>query len=115
MWGRINDFRSVFYRKQGNGDGGKPHFQKSQNAFMLAPNAEGGRWAKKADMPKPNTCFSASAVNGKIYAIGGYDGQHRVSTLWEYDPVGDKWTDKKNMPTIRSALSTSVVEVDQEI
>ena len=45
-------------------------------------------WTKEADMPTPRSNLSASAVNGKIYAIGGetrHDGL-KVSTVEEYDP-----------------------------
>ncbi len=42
-------------------------------------------WTKKADMPTPRTCYT-SAVNGKIYAIGGFDGNKAISTVEEYDP-----------------------------
>jgi len=50
-------------------------------------------------------------VNGKIYAIGGGLGGPgpSVSTVEEYDPVTDTWTEKADMPTAREGVSTSVV------
>jgi len=42
-------------------------------------------WMKKADMPTARSCYT-SVVNGKIYAIGGYDGNRILSTVEEYDP-----------------------------
>ena len=33
-------------------------------------------WTKKADMPTDRAYLSSSAVNGKIYAIGGYTSAH---------------------------------------
>jgi RNA polymerase sigma factor (sigma-70 family) len=44
-----------------------------ENALFMAPQAEGGTWARKADMPTARQFLSTSEVNGKIYAIGGVD------------------------------------------
>ncbi|MHC4594939.1 MAG: Kelch repeat-containing protein [Planctomycetota bacterium] len=70
-------------------------------------------WTRKADMPTPRACVSTSAVNGKIYAIGGSPGYGQwyqgLSTVEEYDPATDTWTNKADMPTGRTYLSTSVV------
>jgi hypothetical protein len=54
--------------------------------------------------------LSTSAVNGKIYAIGGDAPGTHISTVEEYDPAADVWTKKTNMPTARSYLSSSVVD-----
>jgi N-acetylneuraminic acid mutarotase len=53
--------------------------------------------------------LSASVVNGKIYAIGGYDGNKVFSMVEEYNPKTDTWEKKTNMPTARAYFSTSVV------
>jgi N-acetylneuraminic acid mutarotase len=69
-------------------------------------------WANKTDMPTARYDFSASAVNGKIYAIGGavsFYTKIGLQTVEEYDPVTDSWTRKKDMPTGRQAFSTCVV------
>ena len=73
-------------------------------------------WTSKADMPTPTAWPSASAVNGRIYVIGGSAGgpgasqwYQGTSTVEEYDPATDTWTPKADMPTARTALSTSVV------
>jgi len=43
-------------------------------------------WTRKADMPTARSALSTSAVNGKIYAIGGYvGGGTPLSTVEEYD------------------------------
>ncbi|MGB2862097.1 MAG: kelch repeat-containing protein, partial [Sedimentisphaerales bacterium] len=69
-------------------------------------------WTLKADMPTPRRGVSTSAVNGKIYAIGGASSEPesvKFSTVEEYDPATDTWTRKADMPTPRSGLSTSAV------
>jgi hypothetical protein len=63
-------------------------------------------------MPTARACLSTSAVNGKIYAIGGtlsnpwYRG---ISTVEEYNPATNTWTKKADMPTGRTNFSTSAV------
>jgi N-acetylneuraminic acid mutarotase len=70
-------------------------------------------WTSKADMPTATVNASASAANGRIYVIGGSPGGSQwyqgISTVREYDPATDTWTPKADMPTARTALSTSVV------
>jgi N-acetylneuraminic acid mutarotase len=68
-------------------------------------------WTEKAPMPTARFILSASAVDGKIYAIGGASTMHGagLSIVDEYDPTTDTWTRKADMPTPRQWLSTSVV------
>jgi RNA polymerase sigma factor (sigma-70 family) len=81
-----------------------------QNALFMAPQA-GDTWTKKADMPTARYFLSTSVVDGKIYAIGGYDGKkNSLSTVEEYDPIANKWTKKNDMPTERWGLSTNVID-----
>ena len=66
-------------------------------------------WKRKADMPTARGCLSASALNGKIYAIGGrIPGLMTCSTVEEYDPATNTWAKKADMPTPRYWLSSSV-------
>lgn len=38
-------------------------------------------------------CYvSVSELDGKIYALGGYDGQNRQNTAERYDPKTNQWT-----------------------
>jgi len=68
-------------------------------------------WTKKASMLWSRITHSTSAVNGRIYAIGGIDWNgHLLSTVEEYDPVTDEWESKADMPTARAYVSTSVVK-----
>jgi RNA polymerase sigma factor (sigma-70 family) len=92
--------------QQMNGDGTAPSLQ---NALFMTPQAEGGTWTKKADMPTDRTQLSISEVNGKIYVIGGSSNAGVSSTVEEYDPATNKWTKKADMPTPRYFLATSVL------
>ncbi len=92
------------------GQQGSGNEQDSQNTAFPAPQAMGGIWTQKADMPTGRGGLATVAVDGKIYAIGGNpDGSNVISTVEEYDPVTDEWTKKADMPTERHALSASVV------
>ncbi len=71
--------------------------------------AEEGKWTKKAAMPTARYSLSASAVNGKIYAIGGRNEAGTLSIVEEYNPTTDTWTRKADMPTARMRLATCVV------
>ena len=70
------------------------------------------KWAQKANMPSPRSYLSASALDGKIYLIGGhtrFDGGGTAS-VQVYDPANDAWTDSPKMPTARGSLATAVVD-----
>ena len=67
-------------------------------------------WTTKASMSTARSSLTSSAVNNKIYCIGGYDGNSTLSTNEEYDPSTDTWTTKASMPTARTALTSSVVD-----
>jgi N-acetylneuraminic acid mutarotase len=73
-------------------------------------------WTMKSDMSTARYALSTSAVNGKIYAIGGNTWDHITetstffSTVEEYDPAKDTWTTMMDMPTARFHFGTSVVD-----
>ncbi len=66
-------------------------------------------WTRKADMPTPRHGLSTSVLNGRIYAISGFDGTN-MGTVEEYDPASDTWTKKADLPTLRSHVATQVVD-----
>ena len=72
--------------------------------------AEENTWIKKTDMPTARMGCGASAVDGKIYVIGGYlNNLTGLSTVEAYDPETDTWEKNADMPTPRLTLATSVV------
>lgn len=42
-----------------------------------------------------------AVVNGLLYAIGGYDGQSRLSTVEVYNPETDTWSKVASMNSQR--------------
>jgi len=72
-------------------------------------NPKTDTWTKKENMPTARLAFSASSVNGKVYAIGGWDGVNYLTIVEEYDPIINKWQRKADIPTQRLSFSTSAV------
>jgi N-acetylneuraminic acid mutarotase len=71
-------------------------------------------WWYGTSMPNAYIGRTASAVNGKIYAIGGLSSMKFRSTCLEYDlskPYGssDAWTYKSSMAAGRTRLTSAVV------
>jgi RNA polymerase sigma factor (sigma-70 family) len=84
------------------------NFKDLQTVEEYDPDID--KWTPKADMPTSRYWLSASAVNGKIYAIGGLTvDMVALSTVEEYDPAIDKWTRKTDLPRQIHTLSTNAV------
>ncbi len=64
-------------------------------------------WTTKAPMPTPRGALSAAAVNGIIYAIGGYKPNQELTVNEAYDPATNTWTTKAPMPTPRAGLTVA--------
>ena len=69
-------------------------------------------WAQRAVMPTGRSELAAAVANGRIYAIGGTDGQGNgqvtLGAVEAYDPATNAWTTRASMPTRRKALSAVV-------
>ncbi|MEK7768076.1 MAG: hypothetical protein AAB368_17740, partial [bacterium] len=61
-------------------------------------------WTSKMNMPTNRQLFGGAAVNGRFYAIGGFN-PGILSTVEEYDPATDIWTTRNPMPTARYEIS----------
>ena len=63
-------------------------------------------WTTLTPMPTARGGFGLAAVEGKIFAIGGINGNLPVSTTEEYNPQTNEWTSMMPMPTPRSGFAT---------
>ena len=91
-----------------------PLVTDAQENSIRLPTAQ---WTQKSDMPTARACFSTGIVDGKIFVIGGrkylkWDqyGDMSLSTVEMYDPETDTWEQRADMPTVRAAVSVSVVD-----
>ena len=68
-------------------------------ASFLIPGAYAQKWGTLAPFPEASEELYGVAANGKFYAFGGLGPAWTPKGLmYEYDPDGDTWTKKKNMP-----------------
>ena len=74
---------------KGDGKSIAPDLKGQENAFFMAPQAEGNTIVKKADIPSGGWLINTAVVNGKIYTIGGC-----LCVFEEYDPKTDAWGTK---------------------
>jgi hypothetical protein len=69
-------------------------------------------WTKKANMPTPRVALSTSAVNGKIYAIGGYDKFARALSIVVFHETSFTTKDE-NICFIRSLASCDIISLQR--
>jgi N-acetylneuraminic acid mutarotase len=68
-------------------------------------------WTTITPMPTARGGFGIAVVSGKIYAIGGLNGNNLpVGTTEEYDPQTNQWTSMTSMPTPRSGFAVAVFQ-----
>ena len=74
------------------------------------------RWIKRANMPTKRDNFGVGVINNHIYAIGGSgwpqvgNGGPFLTTIEEYNPKINRWDKKNEMPNLRLAFSTVVLD-----
>ena len=73
-------------------------------------------WHTVANMPTPRVAPQTAVFSNEIYVFGGYDrkgpgGELRYKkTVEMYDTQTDTWTKKRDIPTLRHAFMTAVVD-----
>jgi N-acetylneuraminic acid mutarotase len=65
-------------------------------------------WTSLTPMPTARGGLGVAVVDGKIYAIGGLNGDVPVRNNEQYDPVLNSWTVEMPMPTARSGFAIAV-------
>jgi len=93
-------------------------FTRVNAVEVYDPNSNS--WSTAASMPTARDSLATAVVNGKIYAIGGFDnGGQSVNTVEVYDPISNSWTTSSvtggtpgpvaPMPTARWGLAAAAV------
>jgi len=83
----------------------------SMECFDLDTNAWETNSANLPTMPSARASFGTTAVENKIYVVGGYDnGNLAVSTVMSFDTSSNKWEELPSMKTKRAECA--VVGVD---
>ena len=80
--------------------------------LFRAPAKAQEEWVYKNPIPMARSYCSSSVLDGKIYAIGGADGNSPVNldVLEVYDPTTDTWAVKKEMPQPRGFGGSGVAD-----
>jgi N-acetylneuraminic acid mutarotase len=61
-------------------------------------------WTERAPMPTARGALAVAESDGRLYAIGGYDGSSNRAEVEVYDPASDTWTARAPLPTPRDHL-----------
>jgi N-acetylneuraminic acid mutarotase len=71
----------------------------------------GDFWKTKAPMPTGRNGLGVAAINGVLYAVGGFSsrGASALGTVEAYDPTTNTWTAKASMPTARGYLGVAAI------
>lgn len=77
------------------------------SVYEYQPEADS--WKERAPMPTPRGALAVAEFNGKLFAIGGYDGTGNSGAVEVYDPTGNTWTTRAFLPTPRDHLATAAV------
>lgn len=51
-----------------------------------------------------------AVINRLLYAVGGFDGTHRLSSVECYNPEKDEWRSTAPMNTVRSGAGESFLD-----
>jgi N-acetylneuraminic acid mutarotase len=101
--------------------GGATKYGRFSGVYSCVPTVEvynpaTDTWTQASDMPSVRMTHSASAVDGKIYIIGGGNpavhqiGDDLPPTVDVYDPATDTWTTAADIPVPIGEHTASVVD-----
>lgn len=62
-------------------------------------------WQDAAPLPAPRSAYALTALEGKLYLFGGWDGKSYQADLFIYDPTQNRWTQGESMPYAAGYLS----------
>ncbi len=77
--------------------------------ILLIYDPKTDSWSNGTEMPTPRGALTAQFVDGKLYAIGGFNEFTRPENE-VYDPITDSWETRSEMPTPREHLASSVLD-----
>ncbi len=74
--------------------------------YLAAEN----RWVQRRPMPTARGALAAAVMDGKIFAIGGYDGERSLAVVEIYDPATDTWQSAASLSVPRDHLAAAAVD-----
>ena len=73
-------------------------------------NPEADTWESVVDMSVVRDYAAFAVLGGKIYAVGGHDGDMWLQSCERYDPATDAWEPVANMATVRSTACVAALD-----
>ncbi len=73
-------------------------------------DSETNDWLQMAPMSTPRGAHVALVMAGKLYVIGGRNGNGLISSNEVYDPATNEWTTLQPMPTAREHIAGAVID-----
>jgi N-acetylneuraminic acid mutarotase len=67
-------------------------------------------WREIAPMPAPRSQGAAVAIGGRVFIVGGAEGNRLVSPTYVYDTAADRWTMGAAIPTPRDHLAAAALD-----
>ncbi len=66
-------------------------------------------WREIAPMPAPRSQAAAVAIGGRVYIVGGAQGDRLVGPTYVYDTAADRWSTAAPLPTPRDHLAAAAI------
>lgn len=80
------------------------------NEYLPASNT----WVARSPLPNARYGVGGFSLLGKGYvACGWHLGSPQLTDLWEYDPIGDSWTQKTSFPGAGRYSTVAVATIDK--
>lgn len=67
-------------------------------------------WTALRPIPAPRSRYALTALDGKLYLFGGWDGTNYSDAVWRYNPDDDTWQRLNNMPTLLADAGAVAVD-----
>jgi N-acetylneuraminic acid mutarotase len=71
-------------------------------------------WVARRSMPRPRAFLGAAALDGMVYALGGFEcttcQSRATSSVDRYDPTTDTWTARRPMLSARERLAAVALD-----
>lgn len=76
--------------------------------YVIRYDPEMDTWTPICSMSTRRIGVGCAVLNRLLFAVGGFDGQNRLSSVECYDPERDEWTTVASMNTMRSGAGETL-------
>ena len=66
---------------------------RTPTTIAEAYHIETDSWRQITSLPEPRCAYAIAQLKGRLYLLGGWNGEAYVSTVFVYDPEADVWTE----------------------